>query len=615
MTFETTPWKTVVSGLRAAIFQAETEDMLMRKVVDIVDAAYGANSILWVYATDAEKESWRVYGTAMSWQWFKAHSAGNGVQSSETAASGGEARLAERPQWTEKSKEKSNIVRRFRPTVIPDWLMLLMNHPEPMQLNSGDWIIPVIDPLSDSKSFKQLDNGASIDEAPSSDAGDRQPSAAPSVSSIRFVVQIYLSDSSSPMLDASYSGCEAGREDSAENIVGMSRDVWGELQSIGDHLLLACDALKLKRQLEQSQRHVSLLSRTSHILNTSVHPDRAIQQILAEMGQCLRCDRIVVFDLRHQHATMMTNWERPRQQLKSFEDEGLEYSFWQNTIDVFLQGGASYLDFQLTDDAGNVLDDDPLCAWFRAVGVNSALVLPMFIREEFFGAIALLSQRTGRRYPTEELQMAQQSTDQLSIAFTLIQHAGSSPASATEPAQPFTASQLHLLTDGLTRLPNREALDRELDTLSKTSVWAFRAPFSLILCDLDYFKLVNDNHGHDVGDRILRRVAQSLQHQLRRTTPLYRYGGEEFVVVLEQTELDVAADVAERLRQTVRSMPFRIDSELLTITASFGVAQLIPDKDQHAIEVLQRAEEALFEAKREGRDRVSVKYQWQSPST
>ncbi|MEB3212216.1 MAG: sensor domain-containing diguanylate cyclase [Leptolyngbyaceae bacterium] len=610
------PWKAVLSGLREAIFHAETVDILMRKTVDIIDAAYQVNSILWVDLTDSTHESWRAYGTERSWSRLKSRQEAHQKDGVIFASGDQDAQVdfpvevsnpSEVPNASEADRpEPDEVVRRFRPTFVPDWLSHQQSNPQPTVLEDGDLIIPIVDPARLTEPIDDMSSDRTDTfEIPT----DRPPGNSFQGHPLRFVFQLGRSPHPprTPSSRLNFPGSSSTAIDHQSSAEWEPEDLI-RLQAIGDHLILACDALTFKRRLEQSQRHVSLLSRTSHILNTSVHPDRAIHQILAEMGQRLKSDRIALFDLRHQSATMIADWERPRQTLEPFDIDTLRYVLWVSAIEVFLQGGASYLTLQLTQrEEEHILNDDRLYGWLQHTGAGSVVVLPMFIREEFFGAIALLSQRPERRYTLDELQIAQQITDQLSIALTIIQHT-CSPAGSQRPVstQQSLVNQQNLFTDDLTRLPNREALEKELDALSTTSVWAVRAPFSLVLCDIDYFKLVNDNYGHDVGDRILLRIAQRLQHQLRRTTPLYRYGGEEFVIILEQTALKVAADVADRLRQSIRSMPLRTEDEVLTVTASFGVAQLIPDVDHHALDVLKRAEEALFSAKRQGRDRVST---------
>jgi diguanylate cyclase (GGDEF)-like protein len=164
--------------------------------------------------------------------------------------------------------------------------------------------------------------------------------------------------------------------------------------------------------------------------------------------------------------------------------------------------------------------------------------------------------------------------------------------------------QQKVLCDELTKLMNRRSLERELEQLSMAAVWTVQPPFSVIVCDIDYFKTVNDAHGHLVGDEVLIELSQRIEAQLRRGTPAYRYGGEEFVVLLTETPLDQAIDVAERLRRSIRSRSMVTQAGALEITASFGVAQQSPSSDRTAWDVMQRADKALYEAKRKGRDQV-----------
>jgi diguanylate cyclase (GGDEF)-like protein len=164
--------------------------------------------------------------------------------------------------------------------------------------------------------------------------------------------------------------------------------------------------------------------------------------------------------------------------------------------------------------------------------------------------------------------------------------------------------QLAILQDELTQLMNRRSLERELEQLSTGTIWTIHPPFCVIVCDIDYFKHVNDAHGHLVGDEVLQEVARRLQGQLRRGTPAYRYGGEEFVIILADTPLNQAIDVSERLRRAIRAVPILTKAGNLEVTASFGVAQQDLNCDHSAWDVLQRADKALYEAKRQGRDRV-----------
>ena len=159
------------------------------------------------------------------------------------------------------------------------------------------------------------------------------------------------------------------------------------------------------------------------------------------------------------------------------------------------------------------------------------------------------------------------------------------------------------ITDPLTGLHNRRYMASHLDTLMKSA--SQTKPISFLILDIDYFKAVNDTHGHDVGDEVLREFANRISANVRGIDLACRHGGEEFVVVMPDTDAGFAFTVAERLRQSIESTPIKISRppHALTITVSVGIASSIggddvPDK------LLRRADQALYRAKREGRNRV-----------
>jgi diguanylate cyclase (GGDEF)-like protein len=162
--------------------------------------------------------------------------------------------------------------------------------------------------------------------------------------------------------------------------------------------------------------------------------------------------------------------------------------------------------------------------------------------------------------------------------------------------------QLTLLAtkDALTGTGNRRALDIKLSNLVLANK---RKPetVSLILFDLDYFKKVNDRFGHLVGDEALIKVSQIVQDSIRSTDALFRYGGEEFVIVPLSIDLKSAADLAEKIRSLIEKADFNPQFKL---TVSFGVAEY---KNNESYESwLSRADKALYNAKNQGRNRVCV---------
>jgi two-component system cell cycle response regulator len=167
-----------------------------------------------------------------------------------------------------------------------------------------------------------------------------------------------------------------------------------------------------------------------------------------------------------------------------------------------------------------------------------------------------------------------------------------------------TRSMELAVTDPLTGLYNRRHMDKQLE-IHVTNAAARGKPVSLLTVDVDFFKPINDTHGHDVGDRVLQELAVRLKAQVRAIDLCCRMGGEEFVVILPETDLQVGFTVAERLRRNIASKPFNAGAKQgpLSITVSIGVAAYETAADTPA-SILKRADEALYEAKRAGRNRV-----------
>ena len=160
------------------------------------------------------------------------------------------------------------------------------------------------------------------------------------------------------------------------------------------------------------------------------------------------------------------------------------------------------------------------------------------------------------------------------------------------------------LADPLTELSNRRALDWELPRQIHNAR-SRSTPLSLLILDVDYFKLINDNHGHLVGDRVLQLLSARLRHNLRFQDTPFRYGGEEFVIILSNTSSQEARTVALHLNLLIGNQHFTIDQDLaLKITVSIGISSLEPNDDPNGVSLLNRADQNLLRAKSNGRNRV-----------
>jgi two-component system cell cycle response regulator len=163
------------------------------------------------------------------------------------------------------------------------------------------------------------------------------------------------------------------------------------------------------------------------------------------------------------------------------------------------------------------------------------------------------------------------------------------------------------VTDQLTGLHNRRYMESQLDALVRRAVLGGSDPVAVLVIDIDHFKKINDSFGHGVGDEVLREFAVRLASNVRAIDLPVRFGGEEFVVVMPETELAHAHRIAERIRLHVAGSPFRVmdGEELLTVTISIGVATSVAD-DTPA-KLIKRADEAMYEAKALGRNKVIAK--------
>jgi diguanylate cyclase (GGDEF)-like protein len=163
--------------------------------------------------------------------------------------------------------------------------------------------------------------------------------------------------------------------------------------------------------------------------------------------------------------------------------------------------------------------------------------------------------------------------------------------------------------DGLTQIPNRRRFDEVLQQ-SWRQGFRDRQPISAILCDVDFFKLYNDCYGHQEGDRCLQLVASAINLVVRRPNDLAaRYGGEEFVVILPQTPIEGAMEVAQMIRANVRALQIlHAGSDISDyVTLSLGVSCLVPEDVMNSEILLSQADQALYLAKEKGRDRIMTR--------
>jgi diguanylate cyclase (GGDEF)-like protein len=236
------------------------------------------------------------------------------------------------------------------------------------------------------------------------------------------------------------------------------------------------------------------------------------------------------------------------------------------------------------DDVRVLPSDSPLRGEWLAPGTRSALVAPLIVDGELIGVLSLQSEQT-EAYDDR----------QLALLITIAQQA----ALAAESARRYELATV----DSLTGLYVRDYFFARLEEEDERAR-RYGGIFAVLMLDLDGFKEINDRNGHLAGDQFLREISATVREQLRAADIACRFGGDEFCLLLPQTALDGARAIAERIRNAVSRRIVSIEGLALRTTVSIGLA-VFPDHDAGDLRSLMRkADEALYRAKRAGRDRV-----------
>jgi diguanylate cyclase (GGDEF)-like protein len=332
----------------------------------------------------------------------------------------------------------------------------------------------------------------------------------------------------------------------------------------------------LERQL-RAQRE--LLRITESIL-TTLDQREVLEQIVERLGSLVHCDNIAIEAV-----------ERGTRLLRPLTARGIHASFYMASWEPGEVGIATWV---VEHNEPALIQDersDPRVNHLYGVGDvdGSLIVVPLIGPRGAAGVLTLERLGTETRFTEEEFELVKLFAAQVSIALRNAEH--------------FEAAEERARTDDLTGLLNHGAFQE----LLRRNV-SGREPFGVVMIDLDNFKSVNDTLGHQAGDRMLREIATALQGAARDTDAVFRYGGDEFAVLLPATDNDGLAAVADRVRAAVLSVggPGTMWAvEDVDVSASLGTASFPVDGDD-AEAILLAADRACFVAKRRGRGLVAT---------
>ena len=366
----------------------------------------------------------------------------------------------------------------------------------------------------------------------------------------------------------------------------------------GDEARLAALGREVLRTVE-SERIFAMMDRASHeqerfydafeLLNAALSVDGVAERLLDSVSRIRTLDfgAVTLFDAEAKEHTIVRVRDDRAKLVRQLE--GTTYPNKAGGLVAMAVKNRRPLPYvplsQQPDRVGQQVFGEGL-----QVDLRSVKVFPMADREAPLGALVVGSQEDGRELAPSEERMIE----------TVVAHAAITMANA----RMYKEMERMATTDGLTGLVNRRRFN-ELLSEALARAERFGRQVAVLMVDADHFKRVNDNHGHPVGDLVLKRIAKLLVQEARRTDVVARYGGEEFVVILDETDADGAVLVAERMREAIASERIHGDFGKLSVTASMGLA-VWPQHAKSQGDLLEAADQALYVAKQDGRNRVEV---------
>ena len=335
---------------------------------------------------------------------------------------------------------------------------------------------------------------------------------------------------------------------------------------------------RTRKQLEERVHDLEILTATARRLSASLQLEELVEAVARET--CKAIPEAEAVALVHRRAGgelgfVLDGFDRTSDRFfrqPMAEDEGL--AGW-----VMQRGLAKRIDDLQTTDVA--IDD--------AGGIRSWLGVPLFMYGGCEGVIAVQSTHPGAFRDDHQ---------------RLLESLGLQIAAALQNAHLYELA----MVDGLTGLFVRRYFDARIEEEIERSR-RYGTPFSVIMLDVDDFKKLNDTYGHLVGDRVLRAIANVIKAQMRGVDTAARYGGEEMGVILPRTEMVGAYNLAERIREAIAELRITTDDEpprALAVTASLGISAFPESKALDGVDLVRRADKALYRAKKTGKNRVEL---------
>jgi diguanylate cyclase (GGDEF)-like protein len=341
---------------------------------------------------------------------------------------------------------------------------------------------------------------------------------------------------------------------------------------------LTIDNIRLYQSAKVAAERLLILSRATQKISASLEIDEVCEAIHHAAEQIMPCDEFVLTlydaDTHEIVPIYVTELNGQRVDLPRFNAE-------RGLAGHIVETGKSAL-FNTEEEMNN--SNIQWVLFGSGPNILSILAVPLKLKGEIRGMISAQSYQP-YSYKKEDMELLE----------ILAAHA----ATAIESAQLFSKAQHLATTDAVTRLYNRHAFF-ELAEREFKRAYRYMRPLSAMMMDIDYFKIINDTYGHAAGDEALHKIARNIFEELRETDILARYGGDEFVAILPETNDSQALKIAERLCEQLIHI-----NDQTKVTLSIGISDLKPS-DNRLTQILERADHALYAAKRGGRNQAQV---------
>ncbi|MBN2168248.1 MAG: GGDEF domain-containing protein [Actinobacteria bacterium] len=344
---------------------------------------------------------------------------------------------------------------------------------------------------------------------------------------------------------------------------------------------LYTDTKRLANEKEQALARMNALVGVINAINTRYNLNEIFRESLEEARKVFHADSGIIYSVDQETGglSIVSSFGYSRKLLEKMEEKGISHS---SSCDA-----CTRRDTIIVEN----LSADKKCPNLAKVESGSSVCIPITSKNSLRGVLHLRRSET-EAFSKDDIQLATAMTYQFGVAM--------------QRASLFDQLNKMAITDPLTGLYNMRRLNRDLGREIQRS-GLYHRPFSIIMSDIDHFKNLNDTYGHQAGDEIIRAVAQALKKSTRDVDLVYRYGGDEFTILMPETDGEQAVEAAERYLQKISNLEVTIDSysKPVAVTISIGLVSFTRETFEPE-ELIAQADRALYIAKATGRNKVIV---------